>query len=64
MYSTIIIVRFLRPRIFWADFRKEKNFTFHENTSDGSLVSLASTDGRREKHDEANCSFSQFCQWA
>ena len=43
-------------------FEKHSNIKFHENR----LVEpkLYRADGRRDRHDEANCRFSQFCERA
>ena len=46
-------------------FEEDSNLKFHENPSCGSRAVLCGqTDGRTDRHDEANCHFSQFCERA
>jgi len=43
-------------------FEKSSNIKLHENPSFGSrIVPCGQTDGRTNKHDDANSRFSQFC---
>jgi hypothetical protein len=50
----------------WTDFRKKKlssNIKCHETPSSGSrVVPWGRTDGRWDRHDEANSRSSQFCK--
>ena len=54
-----ILMKFeLYRQIFYTS----SNNKFHENPSSGSrVVSCGKTDGRTDRHDEANSPFSQFC---
>jgi len=46
-------------------FERYSNTKRHENPSSGSrVVPCGLTDGRMDKHDEVNTSFSQFCERA
>jgi hypothetical protein len=47
--------------IFWANFRKIPNITFHKNPPSGSIVVPR---GRTDGQDEANSRLSQFCERA
>jgi len=40
-------------------FEKYSNIKFHENPSTGNSVVIR---GRKDRHDEANSSFSKFCE--
>ena len=45
--------------------KKKRNIKFHENSFGGSRVVLCGqTDGRTDRHDEANSRFSQFFEGA
>jgi len=44
-------------------FENYSNIKVHENPSSGShVVPCGQTDGRTDKHDEANRRFAQFCK--
>jgi hypothetical protein len=44
-------------------FEKYSNIKIHENLSSGSrVVRCGGTDGQKERHEEANCRFTQFIE--
>jgi len=46
-------------------FEKFSNINFHKNLSSGiRVIPCGQTDGRTDRHDEANSRFSQFCKRA
>jgi hypothetical protein len=59
-----IIVRLLwKSNLLNNVFEKYSNVKFHENPSSGSrVVTCGQTDGRTDRDDEADISFSQFCE--
>jgi hypothetical protein len=49
--------------IFWQVFEKYSNVKFHENMFSGSqVVPCGQTEGQKDKHDETNGRYSQFCE--
>jgi hypothetical protein len=58
----VIFVRFYVKLEFSVQIlKKYSNIKFHDNTSSGRrVVPSGRTDGRKDRHDEANSHFSQF----
>ena len=55
----------LRYIEFSRQFLEYSNTKFHENPSSGSrVVPCGQTEWRTDRHDKANCRFSQFCERA
>ena len=56
---------FIEIWIFSTDFsQKSSSIKFHENRSCGSRIISRGEKDRKDKHDEANRCFSQFCEHA
>jgi hypothetical protein len=69
MWSTLYSCQTLtKPEFYRKFFEKRSNIKFHANPSSGSrVIPWGQTDGeelRTDRHDEANSSFSQFCESA
>jgi hypothetical protein len=58
---SVFLLDFNETGIFSINFQKYLNIKFHEDPSIGSRVVPC---GWKERHDEANDSFSQFCERA
>ena len=61
----LLLSDFNETRILSTVFRKILSIKYRENPSSGSqVVPCGYTDGRTDRHDEANSRFSQFCERA